>query len=93
MLSKKSGTCPDFFENFIRAVARGAFSTSYDADRRQTVEKVLRAAARFKQDFAAYGEIHKNPRHVRGFLYKPTASVPVRARAAAGILNRKRGFD
>ena len=59
----------------------------------QTVKKVLRAAARFKQVFAACGEHHQNPRHVRGFLYKPTASVPVRARAAAGILDRKRGFD
>ena len=59
----------------------------------QTVKKVLRAAARFKQGFATCGKTHKNPRHVRGFLYKPTASVPVRARAAAGILDRKRGFD
>ena len=59
----------------------------------QTVKKVLRAAARFKQGFAACGKTHKNPRHVRGFLYKPPASVPVRARAAAGILDRTRGFD
>ena len=33
----------------------------------QLVKKVLCAAARFKQGFAASGEIHKNPRHVRGF--------------------------
>ena len=59
----------------------------------QLVKKVLRAAARFKQVFAACGENHKNPRHVRGFLYKPTASAPIRAHADAGILDRKRGFD
>ncbi len=59
----------------------------------QLVKKVLCAAARFKRGFAASGEIHKNPRHVRGFLYKPTASAPIRAHADAGILDRKRGFD
>ena len=38
-------------------------------------------------------DCRKNPRHVRGFLHKPTKNCARRARFVVGKLDRKRGFD
>ena len=39
------------------------------------------------------GDCRKSPRHVRGFLHKPTKNCARRARFVVGKLDRKRGFD